>query len=320
MSAPPRTVCASASSSLASSRLRAAWPARTGREVDDAADRHGDGDEQQQRQQVVRLVDGERVQRRGEVPVEQQAGGGGGEHGRPEAADHRERDHGDQVDQQVVGQAQVRPGRDQQGGQQRQADRGEQDPQQRPAGADGVGRIRHQATAVRRGPAARQPLTAVTGRPGTRAGPRGIATCAHAFQYGPVCQPAHEQAEGGPGQRARGHDDGGVRGMGAGQPQLCVRRMGEPHRGEPSDDRCPGGSPRAAPPRMTMRSPRPRSRSAPPSPRTGRAGRPRPCRWPAAPRSPSPGRRAPPVPAGPPVHAASNRSSQEQSNAGNGEK
>jgi len=46
--------------------------------MNDAADRDGDRDEEQQRQQVVGLVDGERVQRRSEVPVEQQAGGRGG--------------------------------------------------------------------------------------------------------------------------------------------------------------------------------------------------------------------------------------------------
>ena len=59
----------------------------------------------------LRLGDGERVQRRGEVPVEQQAGGHGGEHGGPEAAEDRDRDHRDQVDEQVVGQVQVRPAR-----------------------------------------------------------------------------------------------------------------------------------------------------------------------------------------------------------------
>ena len=48
-----------------------------------------------------------RVQRRGEVPVQQQAGGDGGEHRGPEAADDRDRDHRDEVDQQVVGEVQV---------------------------------------------------------------------------------------------------------------------------------------------------------------------------------------------------------------------
>src|SRR5262249_50088209 len=136
---------------------RLAGPA--GREVNDAADGHGDGDEQQQRQQVVRLVDGERVQRRGGGPVEAEGGrrGGGGGRARPDAADPRERHHGDRVDRQIVGRPRVGRGRDQQGGQQRQADDGKQDPQQRPAGADGVGRARHQATAAGRGPSARRP-------------------------------------------------------------------------------------------------------------------------------------------------------------------
>ena len=44
-----------------------------GRQVHDAADAHRDRDEQQQGQQVLRLLDGQGVQRRGQVPVQQQA-------------------------------------------------------------------------------------------------------------------------------------------------------------------------------------------------------------------------------------------------------
>ena len=104
-------------------------------QVDHAADRDRDGDEQQQRQQVLRVVDREGVHRPGEVPVQQQAGGDRGEHGGPEPADDRHRDHGDQVDQQVVGQAQVvRPG-DQRRGEQRQPGH-QEDAGQKPAAAD----------------------------------------------------------------------------------------------------------------------------------------------------------------------------------------
>ena len=57
-----------------------------GGQVDHAADGHRDRHEQQQRQQArAARLNGERVQRHGEVPVEQHAGRHGGEHGRPEA-------------------------------------------------------------------------------------------------------------------------------------------------------------------------------------------------------------------------------------------
>jgi hypothetical protein len=80
-----------------------------GGQVHHAADRDRDGHEQQQGQQLPRLLDGEGVQRLGEVPVEQQAGRHRGEHRGPEPAQHRDRHHGHQVDEQVVGEVQVRP-------------------------------------------------------------------------------------------------------------------------------------------------------------------------------------------------------------------
>jgi hypothetical protein len=156
--------------------------------VNDAAHRDGDRDEQQQRQQVVRFLDGERVHRRGEEPVEQQAGGHGGEHGRPEPADDRERHHRDQIDQQVVGQAQVRLRHDQQRGQQGQHNRGEQDPEQRPARADGVGHLGHDRARSGAGPAGRR--RSVTSRFQLGARLPGVVSLAHIFQYGPARRPA----------------------------------------------------------------------------------------------------------------------------------
>ena len=70
-------------------------------------------DEQQQRQQIVRLGDRERVERHGEVPVEQHAGTDSGSNGGPEAADERYPDDGQQIDEEVVGQGQLRPQRGQ---------------------------------------------------------------------------------------------------------------------------------------------------------------------------------------------------------------
>ena len=78
-----------------------------GGDVDDARHAHRDQDEQQQREQVARLLDGERVQRRREEPVQAQARRRGGEHGRPEPADHGDRDDREEIDQQVVGEVQV---------------------------------------------------------------------------------------------------------------------------------------------------------------------------------------------------------------------
>jgi len=102
--------------------------------MNDAADADRDGDEQQQRQQVLRIGDRQGMHWLGEVPVQQQAGGHRGEHRGPEAADDSDGDDSDQVDQQVVGQAQP-PCGDQGDGQQGQA-RDSDDPGEQPAPAD----------------------------------------------------------------------------------------------------------------------------------------------------------------------------------------
>ena len=94
-------------------------------QVDHAAHRDRDRDEQHEGEQVARLGDRERVQRRGEEPVQQQAGADRGDHGGPEAADDRDRDDRDQVDQQVVGEVEVRLEYVEQHGKQRQPGHGE---------------------------------------------------------------------------------------------------------------------------------------------------------------------------------------------------
>ena len=141
-----------------------------GGQVDDAADGDRDGHEQQQRQQLARLGDRERVDRRGEVPVEQQAGRHGGEHGGPEAADHRDGHHRNQVDQDEVGQVQVRPRGREDHGEQRQQDRGQQHARQPPPDPDrgtgsGTGRGRRagrRSEAPRRMPVVLPMLTSVS--------------------------------------------------------------------------------------------------------------------------------------------------------------
>ena len=60
-----------------------------------------------QREEVLALPDRERVERRREVPVgEQEAGDGGAERG-PEAADRRDHDHGEQVEQEDAREAEL---------------------------------------------------------------------------------------------------------------------------------------------------------------------------------------------------------------------
>jgi hypothetical protein len=71
----------------------------------------GDGNryehEQQEREQVVRLGDGEGVEGRGEEPVEQQARRNRGRDRWPEPAHHGNRNDCSQVDEQLVGERQV---------------------------------------------------------------------------------------------------------------------------------------------------------------------------------------------------------------------
>ena len=202
-------------------------------QVDHAADGDRDRDEQQQGQQVRWLGDGEGMQRLGEVPVEQQAGRHRGEHGGPEPADHRDGHHRDQVDEQVIGQVQVRPGGRQGQRQQREPGRGQQRAAHPPPEADrGIarrhgrgGRAGHAGHARRRGPGARghAPVTSPARIP------------AHAYQCEPSGLPAEHQAQDGASQGARGQHDGRVRGGRPGGAQLRVRRPGEPGRGEPAD-------------------------------------------------------------------------------------
>ena len=125
------------------------------------------------------------------------------------------------------------PGQDQQSGQQGQAGHGQQHPQQGPAGADGVSRLHHERAAARREPPACQ-LVAIAGQPITPGKLPGVGACA--LRHLPVRRPARKHAEAGPGQRARAHDDGGIHGTRAGQPQVRIRRVGETHGGEPPDD------------------------------------------------------------------------------------
>ena len=229
-SAPPSTVCASSSSEAASSRAPRGLDGAPGGEVDHAADGDRDGHEEQQGQQLPRLLDGERVQRRGEVPVEQQAGRHGGEHGGPEAAQDRDRHHRDQVDEQVVGQVQVRPqaaSTEVSSGRRRR--RAPRPP--RAGGADGADRAGRPPSGRGRG---------VRRRPGR--GPLGGGAAGaharigtHAYQCESSEVPAEHQAEAGAGQRARADDEGGVGGGRPGRPQLRIGRPGEPHRGEPAD-------------------------------------------------------------------------------------
>jgi hypothetical protein len=195
--------------------------------VDDAADGDRDGHEQQQRQQLARLGDRERVDRRGEVPVEQQAGRHGGEHGGPEAADHRDGHHRNQVDQDEVGQVQVRPRGREDHGEQRQQDRGQQHARQPPPDPD-RGTVSGTVSATGSG----------TGR-GVNSLRRGTApharSPAHAYQCEPSPVPAEHQAEHGSGHSARPDHDRGVHGGRPAGPQLRVGRPGEPDHGQPAD-------------------------------------------------------------------------------------
>ena len=238
-SAPPRTVWASSSCRAASSRARRGLDGAPGGQVHHAADGDRDRHEQQQSQQVLGFGDGERVQRLGEVPVEQEAGGHGGEHGRPEAAEDRDRDHGDEVDEQVISQVQVRPPGREHRGEQRQRGGGEEHARDEPAAADRADHVGQ----------ARRPSRRLGGRRlgrrgslrGPRWGPLGRAARSHArihthaYQCEPSGVPAEHQAETGSGQRAHADDNGRMGGGRPGRPQLRVGRPGESGRGEPAD-------------------------------------------------------------------------------------
>ena len=174
----------------------------------------------------LRLGDGERVQRLGEVPVEQQAGRHRGEHGGPEPAHHRDRHHRDQVDEQVVGQVQVRPGGGQDQREQREQGRGEQRAAQPPPHADrGVAR-----RAESRGRTPRKRRRAPSRRPPRMPGylPTFTSVSRRACQR-------NTRPESGAGQRAAASTTAACDGGRPGRPQLRVRRPGEAGRGEPAD-------------------------------------------------------------------------------------
>ena len=200
-----------------------------GGQMDHAADRDRDGHEQQQSQQLLGLLDGERVNRLGEVPVQQQAGRHRGQHGGPEPAQHRDRHHDDQVDEQLVGQVQVRPpGHEDHRNRRQDGDR-QGDTRDAPAHADTTGRARL-AGQVSGGHG--------TGIQGTfRSGPGNSHTPigAHADQCEPSPVPAEHQTQTDAGEGGNADHDGGMFGGRPGRPQLRVRRAGEPHHREPAD-------------------------------------------------------------------------------------
>ncbi len=113
-----------------------------GGHVDDAGHAHRDEDEQQERQQVAGLLDGQRVHRGSEEPVQAEAGGRGGEHRRSKSADHRDRDDGEQVDQQVVGEIEVALDQRQEQREQAQHDNADRDTEPATAAVDGRDEVR----------------------------------------------------------------------------------------------------------------------------------------------------------------------------------
>ena len=80
-------------------------------------------------------------------------------------------------------------------------------------------------------PYAEIPVCATSGRE-----PRKGRIPSAAWTRSAVRRSAQYQAEATAGQHAGGHDDGGPPGERAGDPQLPVGRVGEPHGGEPADD------------------------------------------------------------------------------------
>ena len=118
--APARPASASASA-----RARAPSAARRAASETKRAHDRGDGEEDRQREQVLALLDRERVHRRREIPVdEQEADDGRGERG-PDAADRRDHDDEQEEEQQDARQPEVGAEVRQDPGQQRQPDRRE---------------------------------------------------------------------------------------------------------------------------------------------------------------------------------------------------
>ena len=213
-----------------------------GREVDHAADRDRDGHEQQQGQQLpgswmVNVWIGT-VKYQFSSTLAATAASTAGQ----KPPSDRDRHHGDEVDEQVVGDVQVRPEYGQHVRDQRQRGGREQHPGQAPADVDGAvltgrrgragsgapgARLRHGRTAL-------DPLGPL-GPPGGGAAGAHAGIRTHAHQCEPSEVPAEHQAETRAGQRGRADDDGGADGGRPGRPQLRVGRPGEPHRGEPAD-------------------------------------------------------------------------------------
>ena len=98
-------------------------PGPPGGHVDHPADRDRDADEDAEGEQVFRLGDGQRVEGRGEEPVQQQRADERGDQRRPHPADQRDADDAGEEEQDVVGQGEVGQRRQQQGEQRHAAAR-----------------------------------------------------------------------------------------------------------------------------------------------------------------------------------------------------
>ena len=77
------------------------------RERDEQAHHDRDGKEDEQRQDVLRLADRERVERRREVPVDEQEAGDGGRKRRPEPTERRDADHEEEEQEQDARQPEL---------------------------------------------------------------------------------------------------------------------------------------------------------------------------------------------------------------------
>ncbi len=99
-----------------------------GGDVDDRRHRHGDEDEDGERQGVRRVADGQRAPRLGEEPVDDERADDGAQERRPDAADERA-DHGQrEVEQQVEGERVSLLRRHEHSGQRDEGDDGEEQP------------------------------------------------------------------------------------------------------------------------------------------------------------------------------------------------
>ncbi len=181
-------------------------------QVDHAADCDRDGDEEQQREHVLRVFDRECVHGGREEPVEQHARDHGRRHGRPESADHRHRDHGHQVDQQVIGQAKPALGRDKGSRQQRQYGQ-ERNPSQLPPAVQAAGLTQFAPPRPRRTAPARN---------------------LHNSQCAGQSELAHQQAGPSSGQASQAQHERRAGAEVPGQLELSVRRPGEASHGEPA--------------------------------------------------------------------------------------